>query len=125
VTRTQAGGMVDLGTLPGGTNSRATAVDNGQVVGYAMTAGAEFVEHAFSWTQAGGMVDLGEGEAIAVSNGQVVGYNAGGHAFSWTQEGGMVDLGTLGPFSRASDVSDGQGSWARREPAQSGTQCSG
>ena len=91
MTRTQAGGMVDLGTLPGGTNSRATAVDNGQVVGYAMTAGAEFVEHAFSWTQAGG----------------------------------MVDLGTLGPFSRASDVSDGQGSWARREPAQSGTQCSG
>jgi RHS repeat-associated protein len=100
---TQAGGMVDLGTLPGGSLSTANAVSNGQVVGSSGTASG--AEHAFSWTQAGGMVDLGtlggtNSFALAISNGQVVGYTntASGnyHAFSWTQGGGMVDLGTLG-----------------------------
>src|SRR5438445_28046 len=96
----------DLGTL-GGTYSVATEVNaNGQVVGYATTAG-DAATHAFSWTQFGGMVDLGTfggttGAATAVSaNGQVVGYatTAGDvvtHAFSWTPLGGMVDLGTFG-----------------------------
>src|SRR5919201_330131 len=49
---------IDLGTLPGGTSSVARAVsDNGQVVGSSNTASGQ--THAFSWTQAGGMVDLG------------------------------------------------------------------
>jgi probable HAF family extracellular repeat protein len=89
---------VDLGSLGG--QSYATAVnDSGQVVGNG--------SHAFSWTQAGGMVDLGTlggtaSGAIAVNaTGQVVGLSTlpgdgSFHAFSWTQEGGMVDLGTLG-----------------------------
>ena len=43
----------------GGTYSQAYAVNNlGQVVGYANTVG-DAEEHAFLWTQAGGMVDLG------------------------------------------------------------------
>jgi probable HAF family extracellular repeat protein len=63
------------------------------VVGYAYTNG-DAANHAFSWTQAGGMVDLdtlgvlGFSFATAVSNGQVVGYaytSLGEHAFSWTQ----------------------------------------
>jgi probable HAF family extracellular repeat protein len=49
---------VDLGTL-GGTDSAALAVnDAGQVVGESMPRGDATV-HAFSWTQAAGMVDLG------------------------------------------------------------------
>jgi probable HAF family extracellular repeat protein len=118
---TQAGGMVDLGTLGGPDSevggrvnlqeppdpgySLAHAVnDNGQIVGWSYTASGS--RHAFSWTQAGGMVDLGTlgGQfslAFAVNdNGQVVGYSgtANGiqHAFSWTQAGGLVDLGGFG-----------------------------
>jgi probable HAF family extracellular repeat protein len=79
--------------------------DSGQVVGYSHTASGW--EHAFSWTQTGGMVDLDTlggtwSWAYAVNaSGQVVGYSfttgdAVYHAFSWTQAGGMVDLGTLG-----------------------------
>src|SRR5919109_581630 len=49
---------IDLGTL-GGTSSEAVAMNaSGQVVGAASTAG-DLQRHAFSWTQASGMVDLG------------------------------------------------------------------
>ena len=101
--------MVDLGTLGATSNSFATAVSpSGQVVGYSYLPG-NATTHAFSWTQAGGMVDLGtlggsSSTAKAVNGaGQVVGYSeiASGqqHAFLWTQAGGMVDLGTLGGSS--------------------------
>src|SRR5215467_5346189 len=100
--------IVDLGTL-GGTFGEATAVNaHGQVVGHSYIAGdAEF--HAFSWTQTGGMIDLGTlgggtfSEPTAVSTtGQVVGNSTTAdfpfafRAFSWTQTGGMIDIGTLG-----------------------------
>jgi putative phosphoribosyl transferase len=75
--------MQDLGSLPGGSVSRASDIDNGQVVGWALTAAGE--QHAFSWTAAGGMVDLdtsggSHSEATAVDAGQVVGFaqNAAG-----------------------------------------------
>ena len=103
---TQAGGVVDLGTL-GGPDSAALRVTNaGQVVGLGYTGPSTW--HAFSWTQAGGMVDLGtlggaQSSAEDVNeHGEVVGLsNWSGdpppiHAFSWTAGGGMVDLGTLG-----------------------------
>src|SRR2546423_1329172 len=46
---TASGGLEDLGTLPGGTNSFASAINNrGQVTGFADTA--DGVSHAFLWT---------------------------------------------------------------------------
>jgi probable HAF family extracellular repeat protein len=102
--------VTDLGSLGAGRGgSSAWAIsDNGQVVGGSGPLGGE---HAFSWTAAGGMVDvgdLGEGGAQATAvnnNGQVVGYApvrlAGGNvsparAFSWTPAAGMIDLGGFG-----------------------------
>ena len=104
----------DLGTL-GGAGSAATAVNNsGQVAGEAQTAGGD--SHAFLWTAAGGMVDLGTlggaaGAAALNDGGEVVGQaqTARGdvHAFMWTAAGGMVDLGTLGgAASQALGVND-------------------
>jgi probable HAF family extracellular repeat protein len=100
--------MVDLGLVDGayGSGGAAAVNDNGQVVGTNfMTSGDT---HAFSWTQDGGMIDLGtlgggRSDAYAVSDsGHVVGAsfiaNGDTRAFSWTQAGGMVDLGTLGGF---------------------------
>lgn len=86
------------------------------MVGFSKIAG-DAEDHAFSWTQAGGIVDLGTlggtwSFAVALnSRGQVVGesQSAGGdpHAFSWTRAGGMVDLGTIGgPSSSATAVND-------------------
>jgi probable HAF family extracellular repeat protein len=65
------------------------------------------VQHAFTWTQAGGLVDIGTlggafGAAYSVSSaGGVVGSStiaddAAQHAFFWTQGSTILDLGTLG-----------------------------
>ena len=101
---------VDLGTL-GGHSSGASAVNaGGQVVGASLLLDGS--THAFSWTEASGMIDLGTlggnlSSASAVNaRGQVVGMSATAdgatHAFSWTAAGGMIDLGTLGgTFSNA------------------------
>jgi probable HAF family extracellular repeat protein len=115
--------MVDLGIFGGsGFESFATAVnERGQVVGASTPGpGQEFL-HAFSWTEEGGLVDLGTlggfgSQANAVNEGgQVVGGSSPAgenavfefHAFSWTEEGGMVDLGTLGgTLSTALAVND-------------------
>src|SRR5262249_38796477 len=66
-----------------------------------------FASHAFSWTAAGGMIDLGtlggaQSHAADVNEvGTVIGASSlpdstAVHAFSWTAAGGLVDLGTLG-----------------------------
>ncbi|MGZ6569400.1 MAG: DUF3466 family protein, partial [Solirubrobacteraceae bacterium] len=49
--------IIDLGTLPGGTDSFATGVnDSGLIVGYGESSG---VEHAFAYPSGGPMQDLG------------------------------------------------------------------
>ena len=110
-----AGGYAatDLGTL-GGPDAEAAAInDSGQVVGFSYTSGDD--QRAFSWTQGGGMVNLGTlggySSALAVNDsGAVVGNSfdssdGAGHAFFWTQAGGMIDVGTRSG-SNNSDATD-------------------
>jgi probable HAF family extracellular repeat protein len=109
----------DLGAIGGITgNSQATAVNaNGTVVvgesEYATGATATTTTtqlHAYRWTSAGGMVDLGTiggatglSQALAVnaSGSVVVGWSAAndptlaGHAFMWTAQSGMQDLNSV------------------------------
>src|SRR5271169_6823895 len=88
----------------------------GHVVGGSITAGCDFSEfHAFLWTKANGMEDLGTlgspfSEATAINSfGQVVGISAidnftAYHAFLWTKTDGMQDLGTLGGCFSSADA---------------------
>ncbi len=101
---------LDLGTLGGPTSSANAISNSGQVVGSSDLANGGV--GAFSWTAAGGMVNLGSLDpsysydgsiATAVNDhGQVVGVSeapSGGNsqaAFSWTARGGIVNLGSLG-----------------------------
>ena len=99
-----AGEMRDLGTL-GGTYTQAYSINlAGQVVGVSKTT-ADATFHAFSWTEATGMVDLNTpgvaSSAGQVSpNGQVVGHYVTGdsvdHGFVWTQADGIVELRASG-----------------------------
>jgi probable HAF family extracellular repeat protein len=85
--------MTDLGHLGGGT-SRATAINNNEVV-VGFSTRINGTGYAFSWTRAGGMVDLNtllplnsgwvlmEADGIN-DNGQITGYglhNGAGRAF--------------------------------------------
>ncbi len=86
--------ITDLGVLPGGVSSTATAIDAaGEVVGY--TTFADNTTEAFYWTQSGGMVGLGgtNSKAYGVNGGDVVGITGGnGKAFKWTSGTGTVLL---------------------------------
>ncbi len=114
---TASDGLVDIGVLGAPppcptcphSGPRVTATDlneAGEIVGISTTANGEF--HAFVWSRAGGMVDLGtlggtDSSAEAINDpGQVVGESMTAaresHPFSWTRGGGMIDLGTLGPY---------------------------
>src|SRR5882724_8271426 len=104
-------GTIDLGTLGGNLSAVAAVNASGLVIGTSRPSLTLNSHHAFSWTEAGGMVDiLGPmgglfSSAIAVNDqGQVVGIS-GFDAFSWTAAGGMITLGTLGGIeSVARDV---------------------
>jgi probable HAF family extracellular repeat protein len=120
---------MDLHTLSSTSDSTTSSVanavnDSGQVVGSSGTGdfvNGQLVSHAFLWTQADGMRDLGtlggiRSSATAINaSGWIVGNSDTGdivngasvsHAFLWTQTHGMLDLGTLpsGTNSRAMAV---------------------
>ena len=95
----------------GGISSLANGVspDGKYVVGWSFSLGENSGNQAFIWSEADGMVGLGDlpggiffSEAMAVSNnGVVVGTSAvegpgASEAFRWTQSSGMVSIGTLG-----------------------------
>ena len=105
---TEAGGMVGLGNLPGGSGSGASGVsgDGSVVVGDGNSSSSPL--EAFRWTEAGGMVGLGflPGSVLTIS--KAIGVSADGsvvvgggpsssgtEAFRWTESGGMVGLGHL------------------------------
>lgn len=113
--------VTDLGVLPGDTGSLGDVINSsGQVVGCSDTSIDTFPclggspGHAFLWSKATGMRDLGTlpGGTFSVAfglndPGQAVGWSNNGqgaqHAFIWTQSRGMRDLGTLpgGTYSYA------------------------
>jgi hypothetical protein len=101
---TQKGGLIGLGFLPGGNDSRVNgvSVDGSVIVGSSMG-------EAFRWTQAEGMVGLGTlpssrySSASGVSaDGSIVVGSSGGKVFRWTQAEGMVSLGFSGNASGVS-----------------------
>jgi probable HAF family extracellular repeat protein len=112
------GGIVSLGSLPGGAFSQAIGVsaDGSTIVG-SSEATPNCVTEAFRWTSGGGMVGLGfltrfdaSGQANGVSaNGSVVVGSSGvaPQAFRWTSGSGMVGLGFLpgGMLSQANAIS--------------------
>ena len=107
----EPGRMLDLATLGGPTSIAHDVNDRGAVVGFAETHAGQ--PHAFLWTAADGMRDLGTlGEgggasmALAINNSAAV-VGGSGRAFLWTEHAGLVDLGTLGGrTSCANDVND-------------------
>jgi len=118
---TETHGMVGLGDLPGGSfDSEASGVsaDGSVVVGAASSSAScasfPYRHEAFRWTQAGGMVGLGDlpggsfgSRAIDVSadGSVIVGEGYGQYtleAFRWTESGGMIGLGDLIPGSYVS-----------------------
>jgi probable HAF family extracellular repeat protein len=89
---TRSGGLVALNL--GGQPSTAVALNqNGQVVGKSRTAAGG--GDGFSWTAAGGMVDLGGFFPVAVNDNGLVAGAIGPHAGAWSSSGGLIDLGTL------------------------------
>ncbi len=118
---TQAMGMVNLGTFPGGLSSKAFAVSgNGLVVvGESGSGPPNHPRQAFRWTQATGMVSLGSipggsasvargvsGDGSVIAGIAYIGSSA--RAFRWTQSTGMVDLGMLPGDTRASAMAVSQ-----------------
>src|SRR5687767_10448170 len=100
---TQAGGMVDLGTL-GSETSWPTAINaNGQIVGSYSAAG---VIRGFLWSSTSGMIDLGtpsgmRADPSSINDDGMVGgvlwsASTGSQPFTWTQAGGLVSLPRLG-----------------------------
>lgn len=108
LARAQSYTITDLGVLAGGSYTEAAGLNqHGAVVGAANSVNS--ATHAFLWTSAGGLRDigtLGGPDADSAANGinnsnQVVGYsflpnNASARAFLWTNGAGMESLGTLG-----------------------------
>jgi probable HAF family extracellular repeat protein len=114
----QSGGVQPIaGTLGGCCTSALGVSPDGSVITGWSTTSSGFL-HAFRWTSATGLQDLGVttgtesiGEDASANGAVVVGQardkNDFWRAFNWTAAGGIRDLGTLGgPMSVAYSVSD-------------------
>ncbi|WP_409269114.1 hypothetical protein [Massilia sp. BHUDP2] len=116
--------LVDIGSLNGRTTQVTDLNDAGQVVGAGFIRDVGTPEapgeiyHAFIWSRARGMRDLGTlggdgySNANAINNlGQVVGnaYAPDGrlHAFLWSPREGMRDLGLLGSRPDSASAASG------------------
>lgn len=105
----------DIGTL-GGPSSTASALnDHGQVTGTSTLDADGSIMHAYRWSLAAGIVDLGrngQGNSFGTdinNKGQVTGFaDATGHGFFWTPQAGMLDIGAFGPglISRPTAMND-------------------
>jgi probable HAF family extracellular repeat protein len=97
--------IMDLGTLQGGTGSKATTIssDGSTVVGL---SGSSLGGRAFRWTAGTGMQDLGglspsnysDATSVSADGSVVTGHARVGafdHAFRWTAASGMQDIGLL------------------------------
>ena len=99
-TRWVNGEPEDLGTLPGGGDSHAEAINEaGMIVGWGYVGSDT---HAFVWTEDDGMIDITPTAQFAYAYdvneaGQVVGY-IGGQAFLW-EDGELTGLGTAPGFA--------------------------
>src|SRR5262249_13221007 len=105
---TQAGGIVDLGTLPaadGGTETYGYSLSGDGSVVVGLGDNNDSPQLGVRWNSATGMMNLGTlGGPYSIAYGVnldgsvVVGESTAPgntHAFRWTQAGGMVDLWTL------------------------------
>lgn len=105
-------GLQWLGSLGSGMSMANSVNNSGTAVGLSYTA--DFFQHAFLWTQGGGMQDItpdvisvGGVTAMGInSSNQVVGYYFPNGAtdtvgFSWTQSGGRQDIGPAGTLALA------------------------
>lgn len=122
--RTEETGIIDLGTLDPPNNDTLTSfgtdvsTDGSVVVGSSQTVGS--AEHAFRWTQPGGMIDLGTGNGptgfsrahgVNGDGSVVVGESdfpppQGGffdvvQAFRWTEADGLQTIGGIETISRS------------------------
>jgi probable HAF family extracellular repeat protein len=132
-------GMTPIPALTGGLYNNAFAInDVGQAVGWSEFSGRTGtgrdgsplpptgggLHHAFVWDLAGGLVDLGLGEAFGINNsGQVVGASADGVArpYLW-QNGVAIDLnGRVGGTGQARAINNA----LRRQVAGHGIAASG
>ncbi len=133
------GGLQWLGSLGGNLSAANGINDSGAVVGLSYT-GAK-TQHAFFWTQAGGMQDLttditsvGGATAVAInSSNQVVGYYFPNGSrtpvgFLWTQASGLQNVGSTGTLAYSINNSGtvvGQSPFANARHAFSSTQGGG
>lgn len=119
--RTADGTLIDLGDLGAGTSFGYSINNSNMVSGTSAVrgpTGANIGRHAFTWTQAGGMVDIGEpaggpilADGYAINNlGQVAGTgrSSTADAFYWTEAGGFRLLAGINGSNSggATDIND-------------------
>ncbi len=103
---TPSTGLVDLGLIPGSTQTYVTAMsaDGSTVFGHSMYASTN---HAFRWTAATGIVPLDDHStsvnsiiAAVSADGSVAAGNVGANPVRWTAAEGFKELGGMG-YARA------------------------